>query len=99
MRKGDIIVYASCVSLAVLMAYVVNGRMQEKDYQYNLSVRESRAIIEQIGVDSFERLKAYHCAIPIATYIRTGQWTDKWCADKYQHLDFDLITKGEHEQH
>ena len=96
MRKGDIVVYVSCTCIAALMFYLGADRILDQDCQHKLSVKDSRSIIEQIGVDSFERLKSYHCEEPLAFYIKTGKWRDSWCADKYQHLDFDLITKGEH---
>jgi hypothetical protein len=97
MRKGDIVFYLMCLVAATMMFYLVKHRISQPDYQPKLSLRDSRGIIEQIGVESFEKLKAYHCETPIAIYIHTNKWTDNWCHNKYKHLNFHFTDKGDNE--
>ena len=79
------------------MTYLVKHRISQPDYQPKLSLRDSRSIIEQIGIESFDKLKAYHCEAPVAIYIKTSKWTDNWCHNKYKHLNLNFTDKGANE--
>jgi len=94
MQKNNIYFFVFCLVVSSVFYYLIIDRIQKSSFNQKISANHSRLIISQIGIDSFNLMKAYHCEAPIAYYIENGIWNDAWCRSRYSHLNFTINDKG-----
>ena len=85
------LVIISAIQLTINASVSVSYAESSSDLK--LTERQKHQIVRLMGFTSMEYIQRLGCETPIAMFIRTGAWEDRWCYENYRQLDFDKIDK------
>ena len=82
--------------LIIVFLGVISGMLNAKENHVKpLNQQQQQAIVSQIGIDGYKQLIKVRCYDSVTIRTHAERWSDKFCADSYNHLDFEKILHGE----